>query len=240
VSKHDPLFSSGGAKGKKDSFSACYHTHPPLKLPGGLTIYGGGAHNPVVKDGEVYLALEGSSAKGMKPWLLDSGPLHVAFPIIDRHAPKDPEEFKLMIDWLCNQLHAGKKVHVGCIGGHGRTGTVLSAVVAKLGEKDAITYVRNNYCHKAVESEAQVDFLVQYYGVKKVAKSDKSGSYDDEGWSKGTTTGRYSGMQPNVSNSKATYASSFNSKYVTVDDKAWEIVQFGQSKKSLWSPHEPA
>jgi hypothetical protein len=71
-----------------------------------------------------------------------------------------------MITWLCTQLHAGLKVHVGCIGGHGRTGTVFTAIIAEMtGEKDAIQYVRKYYCKRAVESREQIQFLMKHYGV---------------------------------------------------------------------------
>jgi hypothetical protein len=91
-------------------------------------------------------------------------------------------EFKKLIAWLDEQLSSGLKVHVGCVGGHGRTGTVLSALVAAriargveiAVDGDVIGYVRTNYCKKAVETAAQVEFLVQHYGVKSV-----SGSYVD-------------------------------------------------------------
>ena len=72
-------------------------------------------------------------------------------------APANVTRFKKLVTWLCNQLQDGKTVHVGCIGGHGRTGTVISAIVAELlEEKDAIQWVRKHYCKKAVESKAQV------------------------------------------------------------------------------------
>ena len=71
-------------------------------------------------------------------------------------APKDAVEFKKMVVWLKEQGQAGKKIHIGCIGGHGRTGTLLAALVKEVtGNVDAIAYVRKNYCAKAVESNSQ-------------------------------------------------------------------------------------
>ena len=37
-----------------------------------------------------------------------------------------------------------------------------------LDEKDAVTYIRENYCSKAVESSEQINFLFKYYDIKKV------------------------------------------------------------------------
>lgn len=48
----------------------------------------------------------------------------------------------------------GKWIEVGCIAGHGRTGTVLAcmAVLAGLSAPDAVNYVRNKYCNNAMET----------------------------------------------------------------------------------------
>ena len=40
----------------------------------------------------------------------------------------------------------------------------LAAVVSAFGEKDAINYVRTHYCKRAVESDAQVEFLGRHFG----------------------------------------------------------------------------
>lgn len=55
-------------------------------------------------------------------------------------------------------LAQGKTVEVGCIGAHGRTGTVLAALIAKvenLSAVEAIQVLRKRYCHKAVETSQQ-------------------------------------------------------------------------------------
>lgn len=153
----------------------CYESHPSLKLGKGI-VYGGSASHPV-KKADIYVSLQdGSTSKAMSdPWE-PQAVIEVQFNISDMQAPTNVPRFLKMIDWLCNQLHDGKKVHVGCHGGHGRTGLVLSALVAKMLEtKDAIQYVRTHYCKKAVESTEQVAFLRKHYGVSKVdpAKSWK-------------------------------------------------------------------
>ena len=54
------------------------------------------------------------------------------------------------------------KVGWGCVGGHGRTGwlaaSVLKALTGCTGN-DAVTYVRDHYCEKAIETQEQLDFL---------------------------------------------------------------------------------
>ena len=80
-----------------------------------------------------------------------------------------------MVTWVCNQLGKGKRVHVGCIGGHGRTGLFIAAVRAEYnGDKNATTWTRQNHCVNAVETQTQIDFLFKHYKVKKLAPSKKN------------------------------------------------------------------
>lgn len=165
----------------------CYTTHPPLPL-GEFVIYGGSCSQPIVKDADIYIGFDYMQVSQVYPWEEQSGPLHVNFPISDMHAPSDADKFKKLITWVCEQLQAGKKIHAGCIGGHGRTGTFLAAVVKEmLGEEDAITYVRKHYCKKAVESDAQIEFLHKHFGVTKISGS-KSGRTHTPTAAPGNTT----------------------------------------------------
>jgi len=171
-----PSKGGGSAKPAKDLFEGttmalprCYESHPVLKFGKG-TLIGGSASYPKYR-ADVYVSLQSGSTSGRQsdPWEADQKVREVFFAISDMAAPKDAERFKKLIDYVCNQLHEGKTVHVGCIGGHGRTGVVLSAVVAQLKkEKNAIQWVRKHYCEKAVESREQVKFLMDHYGVSKV------------------------------------------------------------------------
>jgi hypothetical protein len=164
----------------------CYESHPQLQLGGGIFI-GGSCGHPVRDDADVYIGLEsGMRHQSAKyPWAAaDSGPVGVSFLINDMGAPKDVPNFLAMIRWLAEQLAAGKTVHVGCVGGHGRTGLVLSALVKYVtGNADAITWVRANYCNRAVESASQVEFLHQHFGIVKVegTKSYDKLSYGGKG-----------------------------------------------------------
>lgn len=161
---------------RRDAFSGtsmaarCYESHPPLKIGKGL-LYGGSASHPVVKDADVYVSLQSGSTSGRQtdPWEKQQKVVEVYYAISDMHAPTDAPRFKKLVTWVCNQLHEGKKVHVGCIGGHGRTGLLISAIVAEATEKkDVIQWVRKHYCKKAVESKTQVQFLMKHYEVTEV------------------------------------------------------------------------
>jgi hypothetical protein len=106
------------------------------------------------------------------PWTDKEG---VLFPIPDMKTPNDFEQFDNLINWIQDKVEEGKTVHVGCLGGHGRTGMVLSALVFKMmGIEDAITYVRENYCEEAVETLGQTQWLNAHYGIKKVQLASHS------------------------------------------------------------------
>jgi hypothetical protein len=175
-----------GSTGGASKYVRCYETHQPLPItvnaeagPVTYHINGGSCFSPVAGC-DIYIGLDsGMNVKREYPWNQQQDPAQrILFPITDGSVPQDPEDFKRMIDWIAVQLIAGKKVHVGCIGGHGRTGLVLSALVKVMtGEADAITYVRKNYCEKVVESTTQVNFLHSHFGITKADPSKGTYSY---------------------------------------------------------------
>ena len=167
-------------------YKRCYETHPPLPLSDGLVVYGGSCGHPVVLDADIYIGFDLSMWKTNRRYPWEPGE-EVLFHIRDMTAPEDPVAFKKLIEWVSVQLAAQKKVHMGCIGGHGRTGTALAALVKEMmGEEDAITYVRENYCKKVVESEAQIKFLHKHFGIKKVVPTKTfSAPKQQSGWSSG-------------------------------------------------------
>jgi hypothetical protein len=164
------------------SYNACHSTHPLLTFMAGtkqISIAGGSASSGKGKTFDIEVALQYSSTEDARlyPWVKGAGIL-VPYTITDGCAPDDAETFKALIVWLVKQLRAGKTLHVGCIGGHGRTGVVLSALYAYMTkDADAITYVRANYCKKAVESAAQVAFLAKHFNIKPVPGSKQGGGY---------------------------------------------------------------
>lgn len=59
------------------------------------------------------------------------------------------------------RARAGEQVELGCLGGHGRTGTAVAllAVLAGHPEGTAVDWVRAHYCPAAVETTAQEEFV---------------------------------------------------------------------------------
>lgn len=89
------------------------------------------------------------------PWPHD----HLQWP--DFGVPANPAELVQALTSLLHRAKAGEKVEVGCLGGHGRTGTALSCLAVLSGQPaaDAVPWVRANYCGQAVETAAQESFV---------------------------------------------------------------------------------
>lgn len=155
-------------------FRSCYETHPAVPLLKGM-FYGGSCSTPMIENADVYIGFDwGMRPRQSLPWQ-EKRPTEVYYPVADRHAPDNPKTFIKLIDWAAEQLEQGRVVHAGCIGGHGRTGAFLAALwkVTK-NHEDAITAIRKAYCHKAVESSAQVAFLTKHFGITSVDGTDSA------------------------------------------------------------------
>ena len=99
------------------------------------------------------------------PWASAAPFPFVYFVWPDYQAPENFDQACLLVLWVLEQVAAGKKVEVGCMGGHGRTGTLLAALRTAQGELPgrAVGWVRVNYCKSAVESNKQIDFVADVY-----------------------------------------------------------------------------
>lgn len=172
------------------SYEPCHVTHPVLKF-GELEIHGGSCCSPKVKGCDIYIGFDHGMqmTTASMPWKRGTkGHVEeVYYHVTDMTAPKQPKEFKALVEWTLEQMKAGKKIHAGCIGGHGRTGTFFAALAAMQNEvvvEDAVQFVRDNYCKKAVECTEQIKFLKKHFGVETKVKPSKSW-----GGTTGTTKG---------------------------------------------------
>ena len=75
----------------------------------------------------------------------------------DFGVPAEPEVAARQITSAFARARSGERVEVGCVGGLGRTGTVLAcmAVLAGTLTSEAVSWVRSNYDVRAVETEEQ-------------------------------------------------------------------------------------
>ncbi len=153
----------------------CYEGHKPMQVDVKGILYelhGGNCNNPV-KGATVIVALDRSwnSHPMALPW---NDGTAFQFLIPDMNVPANPKSFKAMIEFLAKSVVKDEVVFIGCIGGHGRTGMVLAALVAYLtDEEKPIAYVRERYCESAVETQSQVDWLAKHFNCEAEAPASK-------------------------------------------------------------------
>jgi hypothetical protein len=72
------------------------------------------------------------------------------------------------VKWAVELVNNGGWLQIGCIGGHGRTGTFLALMLLESGRAanatEAVTKARGLYCDKAIETMAQADFIYAHVG----------------------------------------------------------------------------
>lgn len=154
-----PTAAAPSAWSKAWNYQSCRHNMTDVALPDadGTVVYcsastdvRGRVNRP---DYAVYLANSwtAQSISTFVPWE-DYGTPYVAWRAVR----------EVVEDWYRRAL-AGQKVEVGCMGGHGRTGTFLAAVVMladpNMTPEGAVAWVRKHYCHKAVEDASQKYWL---------------------------------------------------------------------------------
>jgi hypothetical protein len=95
-------------------------------------------------------------------WQPDWPALTIDWP--DFGLPAEPETAAGQIVDTFERAKRGERVEVGCLGGIGRTGTVLScmAVIAGVPGADAVTWVRQHYRPEAVETSAQANWVTWF------------------------------------------------------------------------------
>ena len=158
------------------NYSTCSHWQDPIEIAGHkILVTGilGGKGKGVWPDFGIYLDYRwcdyleldlvsfGSGVKGTKQhpvWVMhwkDYGDI-------------PQRKFRRIIDEVGKQWEKGREViEIGCLGAHGRTGTVLAGLLIKyenMGAEEAINAVRERHCKTAVESHCQKVMVYEYAG----------------------------------------------------------------------------
>jgi hypothetical protein len=77
----------------------------------------------------------------------------------------DATELRVALEDVLDRARRGELVEVGCLGGHGRTGTALACLAVLTGTPpgEAVAWVRAVYCEKAVETDEQREFVAAFH-----------------------------------------------------------------------------
>jgi len=76
----------------------------------------------------------------------------------------DVDILNKVVYYIIDALKDGKIVEIGCFGAHGRTGTLLAALIGKvehLDGKTSIEETRRRYCRKAIETKKQEELVTK-------------------------------------------------------------------------------
>lgn len=170
-----------GKRSSEPLLPDCRHWRQRFELEGGLAVYASAwldkpTHSGKTKrrrvDADIDIGLYLDSRWASEKLLVSPGfrlptgkrkpgPRAILYPWEDWGVPEDVRLIERVLAWLLEQLGSGKSVEVGCMGGHGRTGTVLACLLVLQGIRAgrAIGQVRSTYCEEAVESRKQVEFI---------------------------------------------------------------------------------
>ncbi|MGK2949057.1 MAG: protein-tyrosine phosphatase family protein, partial [Acidimicrobiales bacterium] len=90
---------------------------------------------------------------------------HEHFDWPDFDVPKDLDALRGALTDLLDRSRRGERVEVGCLGGHGRTGSALAclAVLSGTPANEALAWVRASYCYKAVETDSQAHLVATFH-----------------------------------------------------------------------------
>lgn len=137
----------------------CRHYNHNVTFPSGVTVYASSMRNREAKDEapDYGLYLDGG-------WDPSCPNTHLAW--------RDyglPHRWQLAVATICDaykRAEDGYWVEIGCIGGHGRTGTVLAcmAVLSGMDGYSAVDWVRSTYCSSAIESDDQ-EWFVHWFDI---------------------------------------------------------------------------
>ena len=86
----------------------------------------------------------------------------------DFGVPADADAVVGALTTVLERARSGQHVEVGCVGGHGRTGTALACLAVLTGHpaSDAVAWVRSSYCASAVETPQQEAFVAALFSSR--------------------------------------------------------------------------
>lgn len=157
---------------------SCSHVHQPLKFPDGkrriyLSAYmdvkrpmPGAMHlffDQVWAGREVLITGNVVPPEIQREISTSRNPT-IIWPWPDHSTPLNKKQFFRVIKILHKLARSGKRIEIGCVGGHGRTGTAaaLFLILEGLTATKAIRYIHSQYCPSAIESVSQMELIYEF------------------------------------------------------------------------------
>ena len=160
---------------EKSLLPTCRHWREPVDLRDGVVVFASAwfdrpnRHRVDMEWPEVGFYLDGSWASaivvaspGFRPPFVRRKPSQIViYPWPDLGVPRNTRRFNRALRWVLEQASVGRRIEVGCAGGHGRTGTTLAGLLVLQGmtPREAVRRVRRTYCDEAIESPEQTSMI---------------------------------------------------------------------------------
>ena len=208
------------------NWTPCRHAMAQIQYPDGTKIYASSHHSTRAKD-ELQPTL-GFYLDDI--WRPDC--LAIMVPWTDHGLPRI--KYETVAQTIVNTFEkakSGEIVEVGCIGGHGRTGTVLAcfAILAGVKAKNAVSWVQKNYCKNAIESDLQEWFPLWFDAWHKGKKPPAKPVVKT--WTKSTTTQSPGATQKTVGTSSVIHTESgpivVPGTSTTAEQERWKSLKVG-------------
>jgi hypothetical protein len=135
-----------------------------IVLPDGTAVRGRGRRQPIppgpLPDYGLYLGRLPRRPGQLPQWAHD----WIAWR--DFGTPRDSERAARLIEQAYQRARAGQRVEVACGGGTGRTGTVIACLAILAGQpaSEAVSWTRQNYRPRAVETRGQRRWVAWFAG----------------------------------------------------------------------------
>jgi hypothetical protein len=173
-------YTQGGIKGGITPYIPCHHHMVPFTFQGLDDTY------TVYLSGSMHLSQTPTSEKLTSVGMyLDDGWLHGRLATNTAHAVDlsqptamyvgwpdfgviEPKLLAEAIEWVLPYVYDQEStVEIACLGGHGRTGAFVAALLVREGWQptDAVEYIRGGYCTKAIENKPQEELLNTYQNL---------------------------------------------------------------------------
>lgn len=99
------------------------------------------------------------------PWAKKAEPEALYIDWTDYSVPDGDMPMVDIVTWMLAEMGKGVRFETACMGGHGRTGTMLAMLLTAQGVLPgaAINRVREHHCAKGIENAKQAEYVAEFY-----------------------------------------------------------------------------